>query len=1100
MHSHMKLVLLIGMVLFLSASIHAYPEGWSDDILVYEKFYYNYPTDIVVDPSGNVNIVAVGDKIDVIGHGTEGGVFYSKLSPTGEIIVPEINLDIYQHNHIGPHEFPAPIIKSDDEGTIYIFYSLGDTLGFTGVQIFGDIYFVKIDSNGTILIPEKQVTFAPTGFNGDLNPTVDLDSNGNIHLAWTSGAAAWPTGDIYYKKLNNNGDVIIEDMPLTTSSLYSYNPALFVDSKDNVNIVWKSKSNQNTTDNYFMKLNNDGEIIINKKFIAAGGTWSVPFIYTNKYAAMNSSDNIHITWTDSQVKYTTIDQNGTILSPIMTVSDNNVTAGVWMTPSLSTDITGAHLVWSHYAPPNTSPISYYAHVNNAGILMEKMILIQDDVNVLIRNPIIYSNAGQSYVTWTALHTWTADLNRAKLYIKYSTPSVPKTPVVLVHGILSDPSTWDDLVAEFEDDGYVWGVDLFTVDYDPGFCNPITLSGCALGDIRNYAEVLREQVTVAKGVSGMDKVNIVAHSMGGLVSRWYIQMGGGASNVDKLITIGTPHDGTPLTTYCTLFSTILFGLSGYIVSLSHCNVDAFIQMTPGSLFLTTLGIASAPSTSLYTISGTDGIPLTSLFIPGIDDGIVPLLSAVGREWKASAYEINLDHTEMHGYPAVMDLVKEILSDNPPPTPSAALMDEETDWINTIEGTNANGTTKRQNYLLSSKTAWVVMEDTNNATLTLTTPSGTLINPSSGLATYLQMGNLQGYEIPFPQTGDWNYNITTSNPTTYKIHTFLDSNLSFSLQSFDGVQTPGSSVVVSATLSNNQIPFTQQQVMATITQPNLSVVNLTLFDDGNHGDGTLNDGVYANLFTQTQADGYYSVLVKANGTYALKPYTLQAAGGFFTGTFPDLVLNNSDVTLSDTTPQAGQILTLNALVHNEGAGVATNAKIQFFDGNPIDGGTLIGEDTIDVNVSATANIQWTVSAETHDVYVRPYQVNAFYDADYSNETAVKQIFGNTAPVITSVPKEYVSPGMVYLYDVNALDVDGQDLNYSLLTFPAGMTIHSQSGVIQWSAPTLPSTSGNPKRVPILSENITVQVNDLLGGIDTQSWTIHVAPAPATPSVHP
>jgi len=39
-----------------------------------------------------------------------------------------------------------------------------------------------------------------------------------------------------------------------------------------------------------------------------------------------------------------------------------------------------------------------------------------------------------------------------------------------------------------------------------------------------------------------KVNIVAHSMGGLVSRYYLQMLGGSKNVNKLIMLGTPNLG------------------------------------------------------------------------------------------------------------------------------------------------------------------------------------------------------------------------------------------------------------------------------------------------------------------------------------------------------------------------------------------------------------------------------------------------------------------------------------------------------------------------------------------------------------------------------
>jgi pimeloyl-ACP methyl ester carboxylesterase len=40
-----------------------------------------------------------------------------------------------------------------------------------------------------------------------------------------------------------------------------------------------------------------------------------------------------------------------------------------------------------------------------------------------------------------------------------------------------------------------------------------------------------------------RIDLVAHSLGGLVSRYYLQQLGGARRVDRLITLGTPHGGT-----------------------------------------------------------------------------------------------------------------------------------------------------------------------------------------------------------------------------------------------------------------------------------------------------------------------------------------------------------------------------------------------------------------------------------------------------------------------------------------------------------------------------------------------------------------------------
>ncbi|MBU2577152.1 MAG: alpha/beta fold hydrolase [Nanoarchaeota archaeon] len=62
-------------------------------------------------------------------------------------------------------------------------------------------------------------------------------------------------------------------------------------------------------------------------------------------------------------------------------------------------------------------------------------------------------------------------------------------------------------------------------------------------ISEYSTRLSKVVANVLYATGKDKVIIIAHSMGGLVSRDYIKNRGGENKVDKLITIGTPNHGT-----------------------------------------------------------------------------------------------------------------------------------------------------------------------------------------------------------------------------------------------------------------------------------------------------------------------------------------------------------------------------------------------------------------------------------------------------------------------------------------------------------------------------------------------------------------------------
>jgi hypothetical protein len=118
------------------------------------------------------------------------------------------------------------------------------------------------------------------------------------------------------------------------------------------------------------------------------------------------------------------------------------------------------------------------------------------------------------------------------------------PVIIVPGILGseekngqwqlDPTfhTYDNLYEEFSNNGYVPEGDLFTFPYDWRKSN-----------IEN-ANLLRTKINEIKQQKNWPKVDLVAHSMGGLIARKYIESSDYQNDVDQLITLGTPHKGSP----------------------------------------------------------------------------------------------------------------------------------------------------------------------------------------------------------------------------------------------------------------------------------------------------------------------------------------------------------------------------------------------------------------------------------------------------------------------------------------------------------------------------------------------------------------------------
>jgi pimeloyl-ACP methyl ester carboxylesterase len=95
-------------------------------------------------------------------------------------------------------------------------------------------------------------------------------------------------------------------------------------------------------------------------------------------------------------------------------------------------------------------------------------------------------------------------------------------------------TYDGIVEALKAMGYREGKDLFVCYYDWRGNNAVSAE--------NY---LKPVIDKALSESGAYKVNIVAHSMGGLVARSYIQNAGynDRNDVDNLILIGTPNKGS-----------------------------------------------------------------------------------------------------------------------------------------------------------------------------------------------------------------------------------------------------------------------------------------------------------------------------------------------------------------------------------------------------------------------------------------------------------------------------------------------------------------------------------------------------------------------------
>jgi pimeloyl-ACP methyl ester carboxylesterase len=125
------------------------------------------------------------------------------------------------------------------------------------------------------------------------------------------------------------------------------------------------------------------------------------------------------------------------------------------------------------------------------------------------------------------------------------------PLLLVHGLFSSSRTWRKTVCTFIDEydlRYGGEITMRTVKnpapVKPGDFYTWNFSSNHNLSYRQQAEELAKGISQIRALNSCDKVIIAGHSMGGLAARALVQLYS-AQEVFALITLGTPHYGSPL---------------------------------------------------------------------------------------------------------------------------------------------------------------------------------------------------------------------------------------------------------------------------------------------------------------------------------------------------------------------------------------------------------------------------------------------------------------------------------------------------------------------------------------------------------------------------
>jgi len=254
-----------------------------------------------------------------------------------------------------------------------------------------------------------------------------------------------------------------------------------------------------------------------------------------------------------------------------------------------------------------------------------------------------------------------------------TPPSGQKPVIFIHGwqfpIFSGNITdyikgaSETIVRALTESGFENKFEFYGFGYDPDY------------DIYQYSAYALNYY-INRYLAYCDTIYIIAHSMGGIVARAYVKWYKPSSKVVKVITLGTPHHGTPLTN---------FAFGGYIVPilvpinpwLKWDNLYWTWAMYPvffffdGNPYLDALNYNYREWSRTYAFSGyglsgdhplyiTSGSYFLSFNGFGDNDGVVPLSSSRADNYNPIRYYFpDVDHIQLHENPVVINYIKALL---------------------------------------------------------------------------------------------------------------------------------------------------------------------------------------------------------------------------------------------------------------------------------------------------------------------------------------------------------------------------------------------------------------------------------------------------------
>ena len=164
------------------------------------------------------------------------------------------------------------------------------------------VYYLKLSTTGLWLV--LPVSVAGQGENCRY-PSLALDSQDNVHVVWSDERSGQT--EVYYSKLSFEGELLVKAKLVSDEvETRSYHPDVAVDLNDNVHVSWQVEKyrglgiNLIYQDIYYQKLDNNGEKLGQTKQITSSDSLTELPQRSQALVATDSLGNAVLSWLDTR--------------------------------------------------------------------------------------------------------------------------------------------------------------------------------------------------------------------------------------------------------------------------------------------------------------------------------------------------------------------------------------------------------------------------------------------------------------------------------------------------------------------------------------------------------------------------------------------------------------------------------------------------------------------------------------------------------------------------------------------------------------------------------------------------------------------------------